>query len=136
MREHKFRAWDKKRKEWLGVNLQMSITDGLLWWQFGFGCKPFSMDECRDIELMQYTGLKDMNGNEIYEGDVLKEKGWGDEYDYWCYGVIDFHNGCFQIEGSPLFEWLNESADFLELEVVGNIHENPELMEEVAKLQK
>jgi len=72
-------------------------------------------------ELMQYTGLKDKNGKEIYEGDILKTVN-GD------WGVIVWNAPFFELTisetQSSLYtrEWLSKG------EVIGNIHENPELL--------
>ena len=121
MREHKYRAWDKKQKKWLGVNLHMSVTDGCLWWQFGYGCEILSAEERENIELVEDTGLKDENGKEIYEGDILRifDRNYEvkiietDSKMYIEYGYPDEHNG-------PCNFWS---------EIIGNIYENPELME-------
>ncbi len=75
----------------------------------------------RDLELMQSTGLKDKNGVDIFEGDV----GWdvyGEEY-----GQVVFEEGCFRFETDELSEALFEVND--DIEIVGNIYENPELLE-------
>ncbi|MCE8267937.1 hypothetical protein JJO14_09345 [Listeria monocytogenes] len=75
-----------------------------------------------DVVLMQYTGLKDKNGKKIFEGDM----GW-DEHNE-CYGVVKFEEGKF------LYAWENIAEDLWEvadsIEIYGNIHENPELLEE------
>lgn len=104
--------------------------------------------------LMQSTGLKDKNGKEIFEGDILK---FNDEWDDYCYeGCVDgsteginfveikrettcFTFGKFQTSDSSLlyfmkdeylsFEDLITDKDF-EFEIVGNIYENPELLED------
>ncbi|EAC3695660.1 TPA_asm: hypothetical protein GYP29_01045 [Listeria monocytogenes] len=69
----------------------------------------------------QYTGLKDKNGKKIFEGDV----GW-DEHNE-CYGVVKFEEGKF------LYVWENIAEDLWEvadgIEICGNIHENPDLLE-------
>lgn len=78
--------------------------------------------------LMQYTGLKDKNGKEIYEGDIVNCK------EYECYGKITWDEDCaafyfeiLQEDGTFIDEWLYDYID--ELEVIGNIYENPELLE-------
>lgn len=126
-REIKFRAWDTETKEmsydylskhWLRVCIE----------------SPY-------VELMQYTGLKDKNGREIYEGDILTSV----EYPFQDEGKYNYHG---------VIEWIDEEASFYmtkrlanpekrgmsngisqpiesieEFEVIGNIYENPELLE-------
>lgn len=112
MREVKFRAWDEDLKEMyeLGkVNYLGStgITDTYI--------------GCDEAIWMQYTGLKDKNGVEIYEGDV----GWDEHYE--CYGLVEFDEGKF------VYNWDNICDDLIEvrdvIEICGNIYENPELLE-------
>lgn len=70
----------------------------------------------------QYTGLKDKNGNKIFEGDV----GW-DEHNE-CYGVVKFEDAKFLYLWENIAENLWEVAD--DIEICGNIHENLDLLEE------
>lgn len=67
----------------------------------------------------QYTGLKDENEREIYEGDIVKHAIWGDVYE------VIFEDGGFYVLSSYDFQTINEYP----LEVVGNVFENPELLE-------
>lgn len=70
--------------------------------------------------LMQYTGLKDINGVEIYEGDILKVTGCGIK-------TIDYVVS--RLNGMNSFSEIFGSGDY-EIEVIGNIYENTELLEE------
>lgn len=71
----------------------------------------------------RFTDLKDKNGTEIYEGDILIDD-TGEPVEYW---VVKFSDGGFVGECAGVAESLFELTN---LEVVGNIHENPELVEE------
>ncbi|HDV6582037.1 TPA: YopX family protein [Listeria monocytogenes] len=70
----------------------------------------------------QYTGLKDKYGKKIFEGDIC----WEEHNE--CYGVVKFEDAKF------LYLWENIAEDLWEvadsIEIYGNIHENPELLEE------
>lgn len=63
----------------------------------------------------EFSGLKDRNGKEIYESDVLSHP----------FGVVKFIDGCFCIDDLP---FSNQYVDLADLEVIGNIHSNPELL--------
>ena len=132
MRQLKFRAWDKKQKKWLGVNLHMAVTDGALWWQFGYGCDILSADERENIELAEYTGIKDKNDNEVYCGDIVKIKR-DNFFEYVSDVRFLYGSFCVNQHGiySPIFS-LARPGDTMG--IIGNVYENPELME--AKLQK
>ena len=113
MRKIKFRAWDKLNKEMINfesINFQERrvYKDTVSYRKFN------------DIELMQYTGLKDMKGKEFYEGDILFES-FGEEY-----SKIVFDNGSFRAEVDECSLDLEDYSNICE--VVGNIYENPELL--------
>lgn len=131
----KFRAWDKETQVLINV-LVIDWLNELVDLEGGRIDRQFD-----EVELMQSTGLKDKNGVEIFEGDILHRKvhvillgtdlnKWVDEYAYveWKYGGwhvgedllefvleegIDHHTGCKQTA----------------LEVIGNIYENPDLLD-------
>lgn len=82
----------------------------------------------KTLELMQYTGLHDKNGKEIYEGDIIGGlKGYkGKDLTL----VVEFEYGAYYVGGDELYSH-NEVC-----EVIGNIYENPELLEERSKIEK
>lgn len=73
-----------------------------------------------DVELMQYTGIKDKNGKEVYEGDIVQQ------FDIKESGIIKYKYCQFGICCLEMF-WNIHPA---KMEIIGNIYDNPELMEE------
>ena len=128
MREIKFRIWVKDRKEIFEVVLINYVSKKVTYILEKIGHLLSIRDaKFNDIEFMQYSGLKDKNNKEIYEGDILFES-FGEKY----YKVV-FENGSFRAEFERDFE--EHSFDLIDVvaqgcEVVGNIYENPELMED------
>lgn len=124
MRDIKFRAWDKKKKcLTTGNGNYMLDCIGNVYWQFG-NDEPKMIDR-EDIELMQYTGLKDKNGVEIYEGDILKKKDTLRPF------VVGFHEntGQFKMYWERMDVYRSSIYPTVQVEVIGNIYENPELLE-------
>lgn len=115
MRELKFRAFDTENKTWTFVTLGDLICGACT----ENGDKPLS--GAKQV-WEQYTGLKDKNGEEICEGDIL-EDGSGEPLEYWA---VKFEDGKFIGSTQGVDEDIFELTD---LEVIGNIHENPELLE-------
>jgi len=74
----------------------------------------------------QYIGLKDKNKKESYKGDILKGSNGGDEF----YGPIIWNQSTCSFVVDIKDEILHSLYDKFELEILGNIHENPELLEE------
>ena len=137
MREIKFRIWDGAKNEWLAS----SNKDALPYYGFALVGEVmtvqsppiWSLDKGNVVE--QYIGLKDKNSTEIYEGDTVEVK-----HSDWTEPTIHVVEWCGD-EKYPAFnlkpeldEAVNSIAlvaqsDFFSVKVVGNIHENPELME-------
>ena len=120
MREIKFRAWDKLNKEMINVEFidfqKREVYKDVV-----------SYRKFNDVELMEYTGLKDKNNKEIYEGDLLFES-FGEKHH-----KVVFENGSFRAEFKGDFE--EYSLDLIDVvaqgcEVIGNIYENPERVED------
>lgn len=118
MREIKFRAWDKLNKEMFNVEFidfqkKQVYRDVISYRKFD------------DIELMQYTGLKDKNNKEIYEGDIIVLRGSKYKVIFKTEGArFVLRNDEFELE----ITFINNNNE--RLEIIGNIYENPELMED------
>ena len=125
----KFRAWDKELQTMLDVSL-IDFKKGILvgeHWKFG-KTNFMSFDE---IELMQSTGLKDKNGQEIFEGDVVRQvRTQPTTENETITGVVTMIEGTWLImnDCEQLASKLWSETD--ENEIIGNIYENPELLED------
>ena len=124
MREIKFKYIIIREKEEM-ISKAFSIIDI----EFGYMNRWYAANHIGADELKrcQYTGLKDMNGKEIYEGDVIALDGGGELYNF----SVEFEDGCFGIRTNGKdFAELKYYIDmsFVEAEIIGNIYENPELM--------
>lgn len=118
----KFRAWDLEYEKMVVVDI-INLEDGKLDF-VGYGITYFR--KAKDIELMQSTGFTDKNGREIFEGDVVKmAKDVYSEPTY--YEVIRVAAGTYRLESSQhgCELWLRHDDCY----IVGNIYENPELLE-------
>lgn len=124
MREIKVRAWYKPYKQMCQVESLRFDGNGVyravLIEESFYDRRIVEADE---IVIEQFTGLKDKNGVNIYEGDILIDD-TGEPVEYW---VVKFADGGFVGECTSVAESLFELTN---LEVVGNIHKNPELVEE------
>lgn len=126
MREIKFRVWDNIAKKYIDGRYVSISGLGLLHVAKRIIKNCFRPPHTRKnpwFIVEQFTGLRDKNGTEIYEGDILIDDA-GEPIEYW---VVKFSDGGFVGECAGVTESLFELT---QLEVVGNIHENPELMEE------
>lgn len=133
MRDIKFRAWVKEDKELCEVYTLSKYRV--------FVISDIPEDETmaeiplHGVELMQYTGLKDKNGVEIYEGDIITaDNGNSFRIVFFEGAFIVFFEGAFRVarlgERIKIVIPLDVVARNKDCKVVGNIHENPELLEE------
>lgn len=114
MREIKFRAWfpPEEYEEEGGMTVFWLGSPIALW---------------DDVEVMPYTGLKSKSDQEIYEGDIVRHS----DYPEYLY-VVEFKDGAFGDGRMSFIEAHSEhGVDIGMWEVVGNIHENPELLEQI-----
>ena len=127
MREIKFRAWLKEDKKMVNVET-MDFTDKSIQYLKRseiINAYILRRESFDDVELMQYTGLKDKNGKEIYKGDIVVLNNI--ENDNMC--IVRYEHSSYRLEGWSLREDLSNVEDRF-LEVVGNIYENKNLLEE------
>lgn len=122
-KEIKFRAWhkgynDKQRPQMITSE---KASDPLQW-----------LEQCQPVEIMQYTGLKDKNDVEIYEGDIVKQIPTM-SYRYGDIGEVKWgeSQGGFIVEGgySKRLDYSELTCDVaIDCEVIGNIYDNPDLL--------
>lgn len=141
-REIKFRAWIDEETKWSGTE-DVGMFTGFSFKNIyaGNDAADVICDDGRLIEepdwdkiiLMQYTGLKDINGKEIYEGDIVEFsfEYYGERYHYIT------QNGIIKFTGLGFIFWVAEDEAYYftelnydseaDIEIIGNIYENPEL---------
>lgn len=125
MRKIQFRGKNKYRKEWLYGSLSQ-YGDG----SYGINGVPVEADT-----VGQFTGLCDKNGKEIFEGDIVR---YQDTMGYSFIGLIGFDEGRFGFVNRRGIGTLDKDGVYadgycsvpytIEYEVLGNIHDNPELL--------
>lgn len=121
----KFRAWDKKFKEMVQVDAIVFEEQAII---VTYKNGDFTKKDIKYCELMQSTGLKDKNGKEIFEKDILDYNGrkvivkWHGSYASFIYEFVD------ELQNRTT-EWQPLYLSYYHFEVIGNIYENSKLLE-------
>ena len=132
MREIKFRAWDKEKKTMIEVS-KLNLSPGSEWSDCADCGLHVGINPTR-FELMQYTGLKDKNGKEIHEGDIVQmnpdDDDWNDIVVFWCgrFELKSYTDHPRPVTNCQLADWCQDSDN--PCIIIGNIYENPELLED------
>lgn len=133
MRGIKFRAWDKENKKMWNENHIAVIGNTVLAYETHHTCGKkkglyYMFDVTKTYIPLQYTGLKDMDGVEIYEGDVIEYTFAGDGK---FIGEVVAQFATFSVQGLPLNN-INKAngkgVGHINVKVIGNIYENKELL--------
>lgn len=123
----KFRAWLKEEYRMTDVR-EITFIDGEVY----LISDVTDFYAYKEFKLMQFTGLKDKNDKEIFEGDIVKYKiGWNTFTEEVAYDKNFAGFGVMDAYADAIFSFgkLAEVIDLNSLEAVGNIYENPELLE-------
>ena len=130
----KYRAWDKHGQK-------MFANDELIIWNGNVYANDSKKLTCNNLKgwsiddeyLMQSTGLRDKNGKEIFEGDIVQFEDCYTETDflYVNTGIVEWSQGSFTITNRDSVEMGDLlDGEFLDVTIIGNVYENPELLEE------
>lgn len=130
MRDTKFRVWDKENKKWID-DIDIAINqNGLLFirHEHQTDLKPMSFTKSSNFEIVWFTGLKDKNLKEIYEGDLVKDE----LKNVW---IIEWTDGGGRLLPGYQLKIVNLKGTtalmtFIgkQIEIIGNIYENKELL--------
>ncbi len=127
VREFKFRAWDKTGAKGMIYFDLRNVPDYITNLLYkGGSFEPW-------FEVMQFTGLRDKNRREIYEGDVLTADG------EFIDGIVRWmeDRGCYYLTDPEGYatdsDHCYDGMEWHHLEIIGNVHENPDLLKEAAK---
>jgi uncharacterized phage protein (TIGR01671 family) len=133
-RNIKFRVWCNTTKHFTDIPFYSCGGGQILWHHTGDQITISNIDD-GDYVIQQYTGLKGKNGKEIYEGDIIS---------YWPSCAKGYNNTIVKVPELTAFHWFAELEMMLdkseypnqcEIEVIGNIFENPNLLDNTSKIK-
>ncbi len=116
----KFRQFDKRLNDFMFFELnngRVHIVNSDI--------ESFDIDR-KDSPQERFTGFQDINGNDIYEGDLSSKN----DDKFVKSGVVSFIHGCWMVASKSGERYFNLHWHLSQVEVVGNVHQNPELLEQ------
>lgn len=137
MREIKFRVWDKVVNKWLDYEDVYFDQEGEVYLieerDWAYQSYMYKENITEKVKVVRFTGLKDVHGKEIYEGDILK-------FNTDAPGVVDYFRGSWRVKTPPRYrgdDWRTSlwDATLDGYEIIGNIYENPELLNGVGGVE-
>lgn len=111
----KFRAWDEKEK-------RINLIDEIIFFDEYVTMHNGAIRGFDEVVIMQSTGLTDVNGKEIFEGDIVKARWWNIHGDHERVMLVEWN------KNELGWNLINKSSTNMNYEVLGNIHEHPELL--------
>ena len=130
MEKIKFRAWHFLDQEIKRVNyIDFGNMIAEAWNKKSGGWDSYKVRD-RELVLMQFTGLKDKNGKDIYEGDIINDFGGGEGSDRIGFVIFSEEHGAFMFDGFCGYPYFVRHDMANECEVIGNIFENKELLKQ------
>ncbi|MED3792463.1 YopX family protein [Niallia alba] len=138
MRDLKFRVWEPLNKELHYLDFALyKFTSGRNSHKFVLPPdrqslqNPYTIMNLESVKVMQYTGLSDSNNVDIYEGDIVTARKSSNTGSFT--GYVHYLNGCYWVNFIGHESYYTElidlyNAEYEPIKVIGNIHENPELM--------
>lgn len=130
MRPIKFRGKRIDNGEWIFGDLIQDTKGSFAIWPVA-SVNSDGVEEVAPSSIGQYTGYKDCKGNEIYEGDIVAHERKGSSLRY--YREVVFHHGGFCLRFNFATYPMGDVRNISEWEIIGNIHDNPELIDIASK---
>lgn len=139
MRKIKFRFWDNVQKKMfnevtlLGLHWECEEDPSVYIGgkHFNYGDNGKTVPDYSDGAVMQFTGMQDNNGKEVYEGDIVKGKRYSAQEKFVRFiGEIAYFRVSFVVNGVGKYEGIYGEELHGNYEVIGNIYENPEFLKD------